>query len=512
MAGAAGRPGPSPATRHRWTPNGPDRPAIGTLGAGSVPVGADAGPATRGSVWSRGRGLGGRGPGRRTRGRDGGRRVPEVGDPVLEAVEAGQQAPVGVVDRGQQQPGAEQLELQARRGGPLQLGQPRAHEVGRPGELRQPEVLDLPAHRVDLGVRGVEQPRLHGVGDLVQDHEVAQTLEQVRREPSRVQAGVDHPVHDGEHPRPVARRERVDDLVEHGGVGDAELGDGVGVGQTLGTGARDELAEHGQGVAHRARTRARDEGEGLGLRRDALLLGHPAEMLLQPADWHEAVGVVVGARADGREDLVRLRRREDELEVPRWLLDQLEQGVGRVDGQLVRLVDDVDLVAARRGGVHRLLAQLPGVVDAAVARGVHLDDVDRPGAVGREVAAARALAARVRRRPLLAVERPRQDARGRGLAAATWPGEQVGVVRTAGVDGTRQRHRDVLLADDVGQPPGAVGAVEGQGHASTLAPPSDARAAEPDAPGRPARPRVTCPRSDDGGRERSALPPSIRGG
>jgi hypothetical protein len=61
----------------------------------------------------------------------------------------------------------------------------------------------------------------------------------------------------------------------------------------------------------------------------------------------------------------------------------------------VRLVDDVDLVAAADRREERLLAQVAGVVDTTVRGRVDLDDVDRAGAAAGEVAARVALAARV---------------------------------------------------------------------------------------------------------------------
>ncbi len=65
----------------------------------------------------------------------------------------------------------------------------------------------------------------------------------------------------------------------------------------------------------------------------------------------------------------------------------------------MRLVDDVDLEAAAGRREERLLAQLAGVVDAAVAGRVDLDDVDRAGAVGGQRAAGLALPARLGRGP-----------------------------------------------------------------------------------------------------------------
>ena len=119
--------------------------------------------------------------------------------------------------------------------------------------------------------------------------------------------------------------------------------------------------------------------------------------------------VVVRPRPDRRDDLVRLGGREDELQVRRRLLDELEQGVEALLGHHVRLVDDVDLVAAGDRRVEGALAQVAGVVHAAVAGGVDLDHVDaaRPGRGQRDAGVA--YAARVRRRAVDAVQ-------------AIWPG------------------------------------------------------------------------------------------
>ena len=57
----------------------------------------------------------------------------------------------------------------------------------------------------------------------------------------------------------------------------------------------------------------------------------------------------------------------------RRLLDDLQERVpGRV-GQLVRLVEDVDLVAPLDGLEHDALADLAHVVDAALRRRIHLE-------------------------------------------------------------------------------------------------------------------------------------------
>ena len=178
---------------------------------------------------------------------------------------------------------------------------------------------------------------------------------------------------------------------------------------------------------------------------------------------HEPERVVVRPRPDRRDDLVRLGGREDELQVRRRLLDELEQGVEALLGHHVRLVDDVDLVAAGDRRVEGTLPQVAGVVHAAVAGRVDLDHVDaaRPGRGERDARVADA--ARVGRRAVHAVQRPGQDARAGRLAAAARAAEQVGVVDPAAAQRLAERLGDVLLAADFGEGGGAVLAVQGQG-------------------------------------------------
>ncbi len=203
-------------------------------------------------------------------------------------------------------------------------------------------------------------------------------------------------------------------------------------------------------------------------------------MLGQGASGHEPETVVERPRADRRDDLVRLGRREDEPHVRRGLLDDLQQGVGGRRAQLMGLVDDVDLEPARGGGIGGLLAQIPGVVDQPVGRSVHLHDVDRPRTVRRQLHAAATGAARLGRGSLLAVERSGHDPGGGRLPTAPRTGEQVGVVDPARFEGARQRLGHVLLADHLSQRARPVGPVERQCH---VAHPNGARRQHPQAVG-----------------------------
>ena len=75
--------------------------------------------------------------------------------------------------------------------------------------------------------------------------------------------------------------------------------------------------------------------------------------------------------------------------------DELQQCVGRPRSELVRLVDDVDLVAAVGGDEHRSFPQLARVVDQAVSGGVHLDHIEAAGTVGGQRDAGLALLTRL---------------------------------------------------------------------------------------------------------------------
>ena len=169
---------------------------------------------------------------------------------------------------------------------------------------------------------------------------------------------------------------------------------------------------------------------------------------------------MVGARADGADDLVRLGRREDELHVRRRLLDDLQQGVEALRRDHVGLVDDVDLEPAAGRAERRLLAQVAGVVHAAVAGRVDLDHVDGAGAAAGQGHARVADPARLGGRALLAVQAAGQDPGAGGLAAAARAGEQVGVVDPVGAQRLHQRLGDVLLADHLGEGLRPVAAVE----------------------------------------------------
>ena len=142
----------------------------------------------------------------------------------------------------------------------------------------------------------------------------------------------------------------------------------------------------------------------------------------------------------------------------RRLLDQLQQRVPGGLGELVRLVEDVDLVPPLRRLQHDALADLADVVDPALRGGVHLDDVQRGAVRDRDAGVADLVGGR--RRALHAVERLGEDAGHRRLAGPARPGEQVRLPNLVVLERVSQRPHDLLLPDDVIEVLRAVLAVE----------------------------------------------------
>ena len=111
----------------------------------------------------------------------------------------------------------------------------------------------------------------------------------------------------------------------------------------------EELIEQAERVAHRPGRLAGHQGQRRVGHLDALRLRD----LTQPGDdlpeGHQLEVVPLDPRKDGRGQLLRICRGQEELDVARRLLQRLEQRVERGAAQHVDLVDDVDFVTIARG-------------------------------------------------------------------------------------------------------------------------------------------------------------------
>ena len=285
--------------------------------------------------------------------------------------------------------------------------QPRVGALARVLDGDGEQVAEPEHRRRRQLVRLLPQPLARLVGDgqrvrhvahVLDEQEMAQVLEQVGDEPAEILALLGELLEEDERAGRVAVDDRVAEAEERVLLDGAEqLQHGLDVDRVPGRGR--ELVECRDRVAERAARAAGDQRQRCVGRLDLLGVGDPpqhADELRQPRPREDER---LAARAHGRQDLGEVGRAEDEDEVGRRLLDQLQERVPGGVRELVRLVEDVDLVAALGGLEDDAVADLADVVDPALRGGVHLDDVER-GAVGDRDAGVADLVRR-RRRPRL---------------------------------------------------------------------------------------------------------------
>ena len=342
--------------------------------------------------------------------------------------------------------------LQARRRAPRLAQALEQHLPGaRQHRQRQPLRHVSAADPLGLGHAGAFEGLGHQLGA---GHEVAD-LKQVLEHDRRVGAGL---VQGAEHLEGLGRsaaHHRLEQVEDPRPVGQAEHGaHRLGL-DPAAAGQRDRLVEQRQAVAHRAVGRARDGGQRLAGDLHALGLGDAREMSGQRNLVEPAQVEALAAREHGHRDLARLGGGEDEDDVLGRLLQGLEQAIEGLPREHVHLVDDVDLGARLDRAVAHALDQLADVVDAGAAGRVHLDHVDvavlgdgdavlaHPAGLGRRCAAGAV-------RPD-AVERARDDPRGRGLAHPAHAGQDEGLGHAPALQRVGERAHRRVLADQVGE-------------------------------------------------------------
>ena len=306
--------------------------------------------------------------------------------------------------------------------------------------------------------------RLRNLAHVLDEEQMAQVLEQIRDETAEILALLRELLDECKGPGRVP----VDDQVaqaeqrllldraqelEHGLHGDLFLR------------RRRQLVERRLGIAVSPASAPRNQRESGVRRLDLLSVGDPAQLLDELRQPRPREDERLAARPDRRQHLREVGGAEDEDEVGRRLLDQLQQRVEGGVRELVRLVEDVDLVAPLDRLQDDALADLADVVDPALRGRVHLDDVERRSV--RDRAAGVAFVVGGRRRALRAVQRLREDARERRLARASGAGEQVRLADLPVRDRVRQRPHDRLLTYYLAEVLRAVLPVE-RGHGTTL--------------------------------------------
>ena len=278
------------------------------------------------------------------------------------------------------------------------------HHFGPARERPRADAGGLIAHPVQHVAGRVDHPAGGRVGYRLQHDQVSEAFEQVGGEPARVVARVDDRLDRTEQRCGVAGGQRIDGIVDQCDVGGTQQCQRPWIADPIAIRTGQQLVEHRQGVTGRATAGADHQRIDRLVDRHALLLADPLQQCAHRARSQQPERVVVGARADRRQHLLRFGGREHEDQVFGRLLDDLEQRVETGGGHHVRLVDDEDAVPRLRRSVERAVPKLAGVVDAAVAGRVKLGDVDAAGPVGSQRDARVAHPARRRRRSLFAVQ------------------------------------------------------------------------------------------------------------
>ena len=321
--------------------------------------------------------------------------------------------------------------------GVAENGEDAREAVGRPkgGGLRAQRLEVVPAGR----------DHVVGARDGGHDVDVAHVRRKLARELQQVAARVHELAHLGEQRRHVAVRHRARDLAQHRPGHLAEEVRRRGEVHAAGPEHR-ELLQGGQRIAHAAAGVAHHELERRLVVGEALLAAHVREVGLHLVVADGVEVKALHAREDRGEDLLRVRGAHDEDHVLGRLLERLEQGVERLRGEHVDLVDDVDLAAAHRGRVVDAADDLlADVVHAGAGGRVELYHV-RVLSGGDEAALLAGAVGQGRRAPL-AHERLGQDAGHGGLARSARAAEEVGVARAVLQHGALERLDHVRLAN-----------------------------------------------------------------
>ena len=293
--------------------------------------------------------------------------------------------------------------MQARRGGAGHFRQCGIGDVRCSGKLCTAKLCGLCAHAVDLVLRHAAQYRGSGVGHRIDHNQVPEAFQEVLHEAAGILSGLDDAVNSAEDRGGVAGSKGVDDVVEQCHMGVAKEVDGELIVQAGFPGAGHQLVQDGEGVADGPAAGPDHEGQYARGNRNAFLDAEFLQVSQQRLRRNQPERVVVRPGTDGANDLVRFRSGKDELDVFRRLFHDLQQGIEPGGGDHVGFIDDEDFVPVPHGGKGGPLAQVAGVVHAAVAGRVDFNDIKAAGAVARQFNAAVACAAGDRRRTLRAV-------------------------------------------------------------------------------------------------------------
>ncbi len=267
--------------------------------------------------------------------------------PAFQPLQPGQHGLLPGARGRQQNLGTGEFQQQPRGRRPAHLDETFAEDLRGPGQLGLAEPRGLLAHPVQPVGGQVKEPGLASPRNGREHDQVTEPVEQVRGKPPRIVASLHHAIDGTEHRGAIQARERICDLVEQVVVGVPEQRHGLVVTQPVFARASQQLVENRERIARRPSTRPHHQGQHRGLVTDPLGAQDLVQQVPEDRRWHQPERIVMRPRPDGGEDLLWLGRGEDELEVRRRFLDELEQRVEPLPRHHVSFIDDVDLEPRR---------------------------------------------------------------------------------------------------------------------------------------------------------------------
>ena len=85
---------------------------------------------------------------------------------------------------------------------------------------------------------------------------------------------------------------------------------------------------------------------------------------------------MLATRADGLRNVFRLSGGQHENYVAWWLLQRLQQGVKSSIGNLMGLIENVDLETIARRPIPSCFAQFPDLIDSTIGSGIDLNHIN----------------------------------------------------------------------------------------------------------------------------------------
>ena len=142
-----------------------------------------------------------------------------------------------------------------------------------------------------------------------------------------------------------------------------------------------QLIKNRQRITHRTAASTNHQLQHARLNGHLLLIAQTLQERQKNLRRNQTERVMVSARTNRTQHLIRLSRREDKLHVLRRFLHNLQQRIETLTGHHMRLINNEDLVTVTHRRQSRAFTQVTGMIHTAVARRIHLNHVKRTATI-----------------------------------------------------------------------------------------------------------------------------------